>query len=85
MALRRRAGARLISTCRRPYLESERSRNCGTSTGSGLPQRDEAAPCLSSIVLSSPPSSRYPIQYISAPHRRLVTLQILAYYQLSEP
>jgi hypothetical protein len=83
--LRRRAGARLISTCGRSLsLGSERSRNWGTSTGSGIP-RDEAAPCLSSIVLSSPLSSRYPIQYSSAPHRRLATLRILTYYQLSEP
>jgi hypothetical protein len=66
-------------------LGSEHSRNCGTSTSSRLPLRDEATPCSSSIVLSSPLSSRYPIQYSSAPHRRLATLRILAYYKLSEP
>ena len=38
----------------------------GISTGGGLRRRDEATPCLSSLILSSPLSSRYPIQSSSA-------------------
>src|SRR5271170_2432034 len=65
IALRRRAGARLISTWRCSYLWTQ-LKLWASSTGSGLRRRDEATPCLSSLILSSPLSSRYPIQSSSA-------------------